>query len=145
MLVFGLLGGLGVSLIFTPGFSAIGHFFLVKRGNATGIGSLGGSVGGVIFPLMLQELFPRVGFAWSTRILGFVVLVLCTVAFLLIRSRLPPKPGSTVKPDFGIFREPSLTLLTAGVFFMEWGIFVPVGKSEVLVNSTVRYIVGKWF
>ncbi|ERF70860.1 hypothetical protein EPUS_02382 [Endocarpon pusillum Z07020] len=52
--VFGLIGGLGTSLVFTPSISAIGA---------------GGSMGGVIFPLVLQALFPRIGFAWSTRVL----------------------------------------------------------------------------
>ena len=130
MLVFGVLGGIATSLIFTPGFSAMGHFFLIKRGTATGIGSLGGSVGGVIFPLMLQSLFPKVGFAWSTRILGFIDVVLCVMAYLLIRSRLPPKPGSSVKPDLRIFKDPALTITCAGICFMEWGVFIPLGKRE---------------
>jgi MFS family permease len=77
MLVFGVLGGLGTSLIFTPAFAAVGHFFLEGRGNATGIAAAGGSVGGVIFPLALQHLFPSVGFAWATRIMGFIFVV-CT-------------------------------------------------------------------
>ncbi|OCL12240.1 MFS monocarboxylate transporter [Glonium stellatum] len=126
MLVFGVLGGIGTSLIFTPAVSAIGHFFLVKRGNATGLAAAGGSVGGVIFPLMLQRLFPRVGFAWSTRILGFIFVFLCIVAQLLIRSRLPPRPGQSVIPDFRIFRDKSFAFSTAGVFFMEWGLFIPI-------------------
>lgn len=126
VLVFGVLGGLGTSFIFTPAVSAIGHFFLVKRGNATGLAATGGSVGGVIFPLMLQRLFPRLGFAWSTRILGFIFVFLCVVAQFLIRSRLPPRPGQSVMPDFRIFRDKSFAFSTAGVFFMEWGLFIPV-------------------
>ncbi|EON69004.1 hypothetical protein W97_08262 [Coniosporium apollinis CBS 100218] len=126
LIVFGLLAGAGTSLIFTPAISAIGHFFLLKRGNATGIGAMGGSIGGVVFPLMLQSLLPRLGFAWSTRILGFIFIALCGVAQLLIRSRLPRKPGSSVLPDFRILREPAFALSTAGVFFMEWGLFIPI-------------------
>lgn len=126
MLVFGCLGGIGTSLLFTPAISAIGHFFMAKRGNATGIAAVGGSVGGIIFPLMLQSLFPRLGWAWSTRILGFIFVVLCALANLLIRSRLPPKPGGSVRPDFSIFRDPAFALTTAGVFCMEWGLFVPI-------------------
>lgn len=126
MLVFGVLGGLGTSLIFTPAISSIGHFFLEKRGNATGIAAAGGSLGGVIFPLMLQSLFPKVGFAWATRILGFIYIALLTVANLLIRSRLPPRPGGSVLPDFKIFKDPAFALTTIGVFFEEWGLFIPI-------------------
>ncbi|KAI9708354.1 MAG: hypothetical protein M1820_004058 [Bogoriella megaspora] len=126
LIVFGILGGVGSSLVFTPSFAAIGHFFMVKRGTATGIAAAGGSVGGVVFPLMLQRLFPRVGFAWSTRILGFIFLFVLAFANLLIRSRLPPKPGSSVLPDFRIFRNAAFALTTAGVFFLEWGLFLPI-------------------
>jgi MFS family permease len=126
MLCFGVLGGIGTSFLFTPAVSAIGHFFLLQRGSATGIAAAGGAIGGVIFPLMLQRLFPRVGFAWSTRIMGIIFIVLCITAQLLIRSRLPPKPGQSVLPDLRIFRDRSFALTTAGVFFMEWGLFVPI-------------------
>lgn len=121
MLVFGVLGGLGTSLIFTPAISSIGHFFLEKRGNATGIAAAGGSLGGVIFPLMLQSLFPKVGFGWATRIVGFIYIGLLLVANIFIRSRLPPKLGGSVLPDFRIFRDKAFALTTVGVFFEEWG------------------------
>jgi MFS family permease len=136
MLCFGVLGGLGTSLLFTPAFGAVSHFFFVKRGNATGIAAAGGSLGGIIFPLMLQKLFPMVGFAWATRIMGFIFVVCCIGAITLIRSRLPPKPGQSVMPDFGIFRDRSYLLLTLGIYFMEWGLFVPITYLTSFATST---------
>ncbi len=135
--MFGVLGGVGTSLIFTPAISAIGHFFLVGRGTATGLAATGGSIGGVVFPLMLQALFPRVGFAWATRVMALIFLVLLLVANLLIRSRLAPTKGSSVLPDFTIFRDPTFALTTAGVFFIEWGLFVPLSyiPSYALANG----------
>lgn len=135
MIVFGVLGGLGTSLLFTPAVSAIGHWFLVKRANATGIAAAGGSVGGVVFPLMLQSLIPKVGWAWSVRILGFIFVVLLGVANLLIRTRLPPRPGGSVLPDFTIFRDKSFLLCTLGTYCLEWGLFVPI---TYLISYTLR-------
>ncbi|KAE9970155.1 hypothetical protein BLS_005034 [Venturia inaequalis] len=126
MLVIGILGGTGTSLIFTPSIGAIGHFFHAKRGSATGLAATGGSLGGIIFPLMLQSLFPKVGFAWAVRILAFMVASLCLMAICLVRSRLPPKANSSILPDFTILRDPAFALVTAGVFCMEWGLFIPV-------------------
>jgi MFS family permease len=126
MLTIGVLAGSGTSLIFTPSVSAIGHFFLKKRGSATGIAAAGGSVGGIIFPLMLQSLFPKVGFAWATRIMAFILAALCLVAVLLVRSRLPPRPGTSVLPNMRILSQPAFALATAGVFAMEWGLFIPI-------------------
>lgn len=128
MLVIGVTGGLGASLIFTPAISAIGHFFNEKRGVATGIAATGGSVGGVTFPLILEKLFPMIGFAWATRVVGLICLILVIISCLLVKSRLPKKPASkeNVLPDFRIFREPKFALTTAGIFFVEWGLFVPI-------------------
>lgn len=125
---FSILGGLACSLLFTPAIGAIAHWFCKKRGTATGIAACGGSCGGVIFPLMLTSLLPRIGWAWSTRVLGLIFVLLCTLSVCLTRSRLPPKRGSTIWPDFRIFLDGSgaFALATAGTFFMEFGLFVPL-------------------
>lgn len=137
MLAFGVLGGVGTAFIFTPAVSAVGHWFLVKRANATGLAAAGGSVGGVIFPLMLQKLFSQqLGWGWSIRIQGFIFVILLGLANLLIRSRLPPKPGGSVKPDFRILRFPALALVTAGTYFMEWGLFTPIAYLPSYALST---------
>lgn len=128
LLVFGVLGGLGTSLIFSPSFAAVGHWFLRRRGQMTGLAAVGGSLGGIVFPLSLQALFPRIGFAWSTRVVALCDLVLLLVANLCIRSRLPPRKASreNILPDFRIFRDPVFALTTLGVFFIEWGMFIPL-------------------
>ncbi|KAL8694614.1 MAG: hypothetical protein Q9218_000796 [Villophora microphyllina] len=126
ILTFSILGGVGTSLIFTPAVGSIAHFFSRRRGGATGLAATGGSIGGIIFPLALQSLFPRLGFAWSVRLLALIFLVLLILANLLIRTRLPPKVGETVWPDFRIFRNVTFALTTAGVFFIEWGLFIPI-------------------
>lgn len=126
MLCIGILAGLGTSLIFTPSVAAIGHWFMKRRGNATGIAATGGSVGGVIFPLVMQKLFAEVGFAWATRILGFIFIFICAIACCLVRSRLPPRRGASVFPDFKILAQPAFAFTTAGVYSMEWGLFIPL-------------------
>jgi MFS family permease len=112
----------------TPCIASIGHFFLTKRGNATGVAMTSGSVGGIIFPLMLQALIPKVGFAWATRILGFIIIFLLVLANILTKSRLPRKPMNlkSVIPDFRVFADAKFTFMTLGIFLMEWGIFVPL-------------------
>ena len=119
------IGGLGASLIFTPALAAVSHFFFEKRGNTTGIAAAGGSLGSVTCPLALQQLFPRFGFAWATRAVGFVYVACCIIACLLIKSRLPPKQQS-VLPDFRVLRNNSYALLIAAIFLMEWALFVPI-------------------
>ncbi|KAL9117967.1 MAG: hypothetical protein Q9187_005493 [Circinaria calcarea] len=142
LLSFSLLGGLGTSLIFTPAVSAIGHFFLQSRGSATGLATTGGSIGGILFPLILPKLFMTVGYAWAMRIMGFIMLFLLIIANLLIRSRLPPKVGGSVWPDFRIFRGATFAWTTAGVFFIEWGLFIPI---SYISSYALRYGISSTF
>lgn len=128
LMVFGVVGGLGTSLVFTPGVAAVGHWFLLKRGQCTGLAAAGGSLGGIVYPLTLKALFPQIGFAWSCRVIALINLVLLGFANLGIRSRLPPKKATkeAILPDLTIFRDKTFTLTTIAVFFMEWGLFVPI-------------------
>ncbi|PWW80659.1 MFS general substrate transporter [Tuber magnatum] len=135
MLSFGVLGGMGTSLIFTPSVASIGHWFLEKRGQATGVATTGGSIGGIIFPLIIQSTTPKVGFGWAVRIVGFVCLFLMVIANCLVRARLSningtnkntPKGGLDVSIDLAAFKDPRFALTALGVFMIEWGIFVPL-------------------
>lgn len=130
ILTYSILCGVGSSLIFTPAIGSIAHFFSRRRAATTGLATTGGSVGGIIFPLMLQRLFPEVGFRWATRVLAFLFLFLLCIANLLIRSRLQPSKDSHVVqniwPDWRIFKNRVFVLTTAGVFFIEWALFIPL-------------------
>lgn len=122
-----MLGGLGGALLNVPAYGVIAHFFKRRRGLATGLASTAGSIGGILFPIFLQAVLPRLGFAWSTRIIGFMLLFLSAIANLLIRSRLPPsRHPHSVMPDWSLFRDLRFSFCCAGLWFMEWGIFTPL-------------------
>ncbi|KAL7621460.1 hypothetical protein AAE478_008783 [Parahypoxylon ruwenzoriense] len=126
MLCWGILNGIATSLLFTPCITAVGHFFRERRGLASGLASTGGGLGGVAFPLILQSLFDKLGWGWAVRILG-----------LLVRKRLPPAKNASPHPDFRILKEKAFLLLTIGVFFLEFGLFIPLAyiSSYALANG----------
>lgn len=131
ILTIGILAGSGSSLIFTPAVSSVGHFFLLRRAWATGIAATGGAAGGVVFPLMLQALLPKIGWAWSTRVLALIMVFLCAISIFLVRSntqydKKPARGLAPYLPDFRILKKGSFAFTTAGVFFMEWGLFIPI-------------------
>ncbi|ROV94812.1 hypothetical protein VPNG_09309 [Cytospora leucostoma] len=140
MLTYSVMGGLGGALLCSPSYGTIAHFFDRRRGLATGIATTAGGVGGIVFPIMLQKLLPRIGFAWSTRILGFILLAVSVPANLWIRTRLPQRkspPGADgtrnwksilrgLLPDFRVFRDKRFAFAALAMFFMEWGLFIPL-------------------
>lgn len=87
---FSICIGLGNALCITPLIGVVSHWFLCKRGRATGLATMGGSVGGVVIPLMLRSLYESVGYAWAIRILGFFCLSCMIVCISLVRVRIIP-------------------------------------------------------
>ncbi|KAI5951809.1 hypothetical protein KGF54_004884 [Candida jiufengensis] len=79
--------GLGNGIGMAPLVSVISHFFYNKRGVCTGIATSGGSVGGLLFPLMLRKLYVSVGYVWAIRVLAFTCLGCMICSILLVKER----------------------------------------------------------
>ncbi|KAF0316076.1 MFS monocarboxylate [Colletotrichum asianum] len=127
ILTFSIMAGLGASLLNTPSFAIIGHWFNTRRGLALGLAATGGSFGGVVFPFVLQAALPRFGFAWSMRLLGLIYLIFAVPTNLLMRTRLPPSEKfDSIWPDIRLFKEPKFAFCWGGVFFMEYGVLIPL-------------------
>ncbi|RKU48816.1 hypothetical protein DL546_006685 [Coniochaeta pulveracea] len=127
LLCYSVLGGFGGAFLNAPSYGCIAHFFDVRRGLATGIATTAGGVGGIIFPIVLQQLLPKVGFAWTTRILACILLALAVPANLFLQARLPMSGKMhSVLPDITIFRDMRYLAAALGIFFLELGLFIPV-------------------
>ncbi|KAL4737940.1 MFS general substrate transporter [Aspergillus similis] len=86
----GILLGISMTLILCPTVAVISQNFKQHRAAAMGITIAGSSLGGVVWPIAAHELFekPNVGFGWTMRIIGFIMLPILVMACLVIR---PPK------------------------------------------------------
>jgi len=80
--------------------------------------------GGVIYPIMFRILLSQVGFGWSTRILGFVILGTSIVILATLRVRVK-SPKKRVLFDIRPFKEPPFTLFTFCFVFAFMGLYVP--------------------
>ena len=109
-----------------PGMAAVGQYFMKKRGAALGLAVAGSSLGGVIFPIALSKMLynPSLGFGWTVRICGFIMLALLLPAILAIRARLPPRKNQLLL--LGAFKEPTYVTLIASIFLMMLGVFIPI-------------------
>ncbi|TKA73865.1 hypothetical protein B0A55_04478 [Friedmanniomyces simplex] len=123
----GVCSPIGASMIFYPAMSTITTWFFHERGAAFGIIAAGSSLGGVIFPIMVQRLIVEVGFGWAMRTAAFLILALMVVANLTVKSRLPPfkKPWG-IKEFVVPLNEVPFDLVTFGSFLFFMGIFLPI-------------------
>ncbi|KAI1810609.1 MFS general substrate transporter [Poronia punctata] len=119
LLTQGVLSGLGAGIYFTPAVSVVGTYFDKKRGLAIGLATTGNSVGGMIYPLLVRELIPKMGFARTTRVIGFVNTGLLVIAFTFMRPRLPPRKSGPLL-ELAAFKEPPYSLFLLGSFFVFW-------------------------
>ncbi|KAH7922546.1 MFS general substrate transporter [Leucogyrophana mollusca] len=121
--------GIGMGLLFLPAISVTSHYFRRRRTVAMGVVLAGSSLGAVIYPIMLNNLFNgKVGFGWGVRAAAFMDLGLLLIANLIMKTRLPSRknrPNSKpveikcILTDFGYL----LCIIGAALVF--WGLFVP--------------------
>lgn len=118
----GVLNGLGGGIFFTPCMGIMAQWFSKHRSIALGIASTGNSAGSMIYPIIVQQLLPKIGFAWTARVLGFLNLGLLILVILFMKPRLPPRTSGPII-DFAAFKEPPYSLFCVAIFFQVWTIY----------------------
>ena len=113
-------------MVFYPAMSSVGTWFHKNRALAFGVMAAGSSLGGVIFPIMVDKLVEEVQFAWAMRISAFLILGLLIYANLTIKSRLPPTPRPwSIREFTDPFRELPFFLVVMASFLFFFGMFLP--------------------
>ncbi|KAJ5519643.1 hypothetical protein N7463_000096 [Penicillium fimorum] len=127
LLAQGICSPLGASFVFSSALSCTATWFDKRRALAFGIVSSGSSLGGVVFPVLLSRLLPTIGFGWSLRISGFIVLALLIIANLTVRSRIKNVPRPVKLSDYtSPFSEVPFVLLTLASCCGFFAMFVPI-------------------
>ncbi|RYO89655.1 hypothetical protein DL766_008057 [Monosporascus sp. MC13-8B] len=94
----GVLLGAGMSLVFCTPLGVVMRHMPHRRGLAMGLTIGGASIGGVVWPVMLQQLLVEhnVSFAWTMRVIGFTLIPL--LIFVCLTVVEPPPPPSLCSP-----------------------------------------------
>ncbi|GAB7365964.1 hypothetical protein MBLNU230_g7292t1 [Neophaeotheca triangularis] len=135
----GLLLGFGMSLMAVPSSGIVPRYFNKYRAAATGVSITGSSIGGVMWPIVLNQLFNRHGlsFAWCIRIVGFIMIPLQLFALLTVRPPSKAKPetpdnvdrttdaASPKKRNLSGIKSAPFMFLCAGLALIYFGFFSP--------------------
>ena len=115
----GVCCGIGNGCLFCPSLSLLSTYFAKKRSLALGIAASGSATGGMVFPAIVQQLLPKVGFPWTMRALGFIQLGCLVICNIGMKPRVPPrKTGQLV--DWKSFKEAPYVLFACGMFFVRF-------------------------
>lgn len=115
MLTQGVLTGIGAGIFFTPSLALVATYFKKRRALAVGLATTGNSAGGIIYPVVVRQLIPTLGFAWTTRVLAFINLGCLSIVLVFMRPRLPPRRSGPII-DFAAFRDSAYNGVVAGIF-----------------------------
>ena len=117
----GICKGVGDGLIFCPTISLVATYFSKNRAVAMAVVTLGACTGGIIFHIIAQQLLYKIGFGWTTRVMGFVILFNAVVSLLIARVRLPPREGGPLI-EWAAFKEAPYALFCVGTFLNMWAV-----------------------
>ncbi|KAF7899365.1 uncharacterized protein EAF01_008578 [Botrytis porri] len=118
----GICMGLGNGCLFCPALATLSTYFSTKKSLVIGIAAAGSATGGVIFPIMVQQLLPKIGYGWTMRSLGLIQLVCLGVCNIGIKQRVPPRKNGALI-DYPSFKDAPYVLFAIGMFFNFWGLY----------------------
>ena len=118
----GLCTGIGHGLVFCPTIAILSGYFSQNRALAIAIAASGSATGGVIFPAIAERLVPKIGFPWTVRVIGFVMLGNMSLTVPLLKARSPPrKMGALI--EWPAFTEIPYLLFSISVYLGFWGLY----------------------
>ncbi|KIV79898.1 hypothetical protein PV11_07439 [Exophiala sideris] len=141
LLCLSFLGGIAGATLTTTSMAVVSHWFKRRRGFAVGVAMCGSSFGGVAYPLILKSSFPKYGYAWSMRILAFMIMGCLILANILMKPRLPPSPAAKKQKiiSLDLFGDLKFTLFTITVFGFEIVLFGALGILPTYASYSGRY------
>lgn len=102
----GFCVGVGAGCLFVPCVAILPSYWSTRLGLAVGLAAAGSSMGGIVYPIAFYKLIDEVGFAWSTRIIGFIALATLIIPNLVMKMRFKP-PRARALVDWSAFTDAS--------------------------------------
>ncbi|TPX07194.1 uncharacterized protein E0L32_010897 [Thyridium curvatum] len=126
MLTWGVLGGICTGLLYIPSVAMIPLYFTSRRGLALGCATAGGSIGGVIYPIVVRRLLDTGGFGWACRTMGLIALFTLTIAAVVIKPSIQAveKPSRKLF-DMSIIKDRAFSAFVLASLCMWLGFLVP--------------------
>ena len=107
--------GLGNGLLFCPTIALVSIYFTTNRSLAISTVATGAGTGGVVFPLIAQQLLPRIGSAWTMRVTGLIIFA--NSAIVIFTSR------QARFLSWQLFKSCHILLFTISMFSTLWAAY----------------------
>jgi predicted MFS family arabinose efflux permease len=122
--------GFGCGCLFIPSVAILSTYFTTKVATAMGLAASGSSLGGVVYPIVFHKLLPQIGFAWTTRVIAFIILATMLIPNVVMRVRVLPAKSRSLF-DLPAFKMPAYSLMVLGFFIGFMGLYMPFFYAQV--------------
>lgn len=122
LLAQGICQGLGNGLVFTPTVALVSTYFLKKRAVAVSCMTSGTATGGIVFPVIARQLTDKVGFGWTIRVMGFIILANSIIILVLARTRGSPRSTGPLI-ELAAFADPWYSFFSLGLLLALLGLY----------------------
>ncbi|KAJ4265172.1 hypothetical protein NW764_015733 [Fusarium oxysporum] len=138
----GVLVGFGHSCISCPVLAVLSTYFARRRALAMGIAACGSATGGMVFPSLVRQLLPKLGFTWTLGIAGLTQLLTLSVALVFAKPRIKPR-GLNPLVDWSAFKDVEFALYVTASFFTCWGVclayYFIAAYSQIALDPPLTY------
>ncbi|KAK5404923.1 hypothetical protein LTR06_009189 [Exophiala xenobiotica] len=130
MLAQGICLGLGTGILYVPGIALVSRSFSRRRAIALGIVTCGAPFGGIVYTITFDQLIDSRGFAWTVRVMGFIMIASYLIAFPLLlwgAGNTGDISSGTARKlfDKAAFNDLPFWLYSWSCFFLFFGYMVP--------------------
>ncbi|EJC99904.1 MFS general substrate transporter [Fomitiporia mediterranea MF3/22] len=122
----GLLLGVSAGFIFIQCITVTSHWFKRRKPLAFAVISFGGSLGGIIYPIMIRNMLLEVGFKWTVRTIGFITVAASVFAIFTMHSRIPCATALPNLLDFHSLSSPGYGLYVFSTLLAFLGLYTPL-------------------
>lgn len=145
----GVLLGICMALATWPMVALVGQYFKRSRAAATGFVVAGSSLGGIVWPIVIDRLLngTTIGFPWTMRIIGFIMIPCLIFSCVAAKSPNPPSQGGNLEdPELSdeplplekspkhdsnatgksLYQQSSMQLTCLAMFIIYFGLFAPI-------------------
>ncbi|KAH7310170.1 MFS monocarboxylate transporter-like protein [Rhexocercosporidium sp. MPI-PUGE-AT-0058] len=119
----GIVQGIGNGFHFTPLVTLVSLYFDKNRAFALSVSACGAPIGGIVFPLISRQLSDKIGYPWTIRVMGFLMVFNGIVIVLLARPKKVKKERRSLV-DLAAFKELAYLFYAIGIFFTLWGLYI---------------------
>lgn len=147
----GLCIGFGCGMLFIPSMALIGRSFVKRRSIAVGCTTCGAPIGGILYTILFEACLPKLGFAWTARVLGFFMLGTYMIAIPLLFLGAPKSgsfsSGKTRKLfDAAALKDPGFWAYSASTFLTFMAYLVPYFYMPSFAQSNLgqRQTIASW-